>query len=626
MTGALLLATCAVARPARAQSVPSEPTALTATPGNASATLKWAPPTSDGGSPITAYYVWCNGAGTVIVLQGNQYTKTVTGMQNGRSYNCQVNAVNAVGQGQAIFVTALPVAPPTPPATPQGLNVAAQDAQASCTWAASTSNGGPAVTGYSVTASPGGLTCTTTGDLSCTIAGLSNGTLYSFTVTATNADGTSAPSKAFTATVGFANTAPTAPTSVSAAPNGSAAAVLLTWGEPASNGGSTIKQYQVDSSPALGNCAVPTNSDGTPKDVTKDRVCVFSSLKASTSYSFTVTAINDVGKGAASSPVTFLSAGVPGAPTALKATAGSNSVTLNWAAPTSDGGAPISSYTTTCGAVSAAPTGIRYTGTLAGLAAGVQVTCTVFARNTMGNGASATITAVPLAPPPTTSFVQVAPPSGKTFTSASVGDSAFFGGIAAGEAWKWGSSAWSTWKNPSTVALSQIAYGKGGELWVLDVQGRIWSMVYAPNWTSVSGTLKQISVGSADNVWGVNAGGNIYKWNRSTTKWSQMPGLLGAVSVAADGTVWGLAQDYKSILRWNGTAFVTFTGTLNAISAGSASNVWGVTASGTVYKLNAAGTGWGKPLVPTGAFVNVSVASDGTVLLLRNDGTVWKGK
>jgi hypothetical protein len=50
-------------------------------------------------------------------------------------------------------------------------------------------NGGSAITSYTVTSSPGGFTCATT-ELNCLPAGLSIGTSYTFTVTATNAAGT----------------------------------------------------------------------------------------------------------------------------------------------------------------------------------------------------------------------------------------------------------------------------------------------------------------------------------------------------------------------------------------------------------------------------------------------------
>lgn len=75
-----------------------------------------------------------------------------------------------------------------------------QNAQSLVSWNAPLGNGGSAVTGYTVTASPGGATCSTTGT-SCQVTGLTNGTSYTFTVTATNAIGTSiasAPSSAIT--------------------------------------------------------------------------------------------------------------------------------------------------------------------------------------------------------------------------------------------------------------------------------------------------------------------------------------------------------------------------------------------------------------------------------------------
>ena len=59
-------------------------------------------------------------------------------------------------------------------------------------------DGGSTITGYTVTSSPGGQTCTTSDAdaLTCDVTGLTNGTAYTFTVTATNAVGTSAASSA----------------------------------------------------------------------------------------------------------------------------------------------------------------------------------------------------------------------------------------------------------------------------------------------------------------------------------------------------------------------------------------------------------------------------------------------
>jgi hypothetical protein len=54
--------------------------------------------------------------------------------------------------------------------------------------------GGEPISEYVATAQPGGKSCTTTGATLCTIDGLTNGTAYTVTVTATNSIDTSAPS------------------------------------------------------------------------------------------------------------------------------------------------------------------------------------------------------------------------------------------------------------------------------------------------------------------------------------------------------------------------------------------------------------------------------------------------
>jgi hypothetical protein len=76
---------------------------------------------------------------------------------------------------------------PGAPGTPSGVG---SDASVAVSWTAPTSDGGAPITAYTVTASPGGATCSTSGALSCTVTGLTNGTAYTFTVRATNSIGT----------------------------------------------------------------------------------------------------------------------------------------------------------------------------------------------------------------------------------------------------------------------------------------------------------------------------------------------------------------------------------------------------------------------------------------------------
>ena len=146
----------------------------------------------------------------------------------------------------------------------------------------------------------------------CTIAGLTNGTNYRFTVLAHNAVGDS-PSSAPSAQVrpDVAPDAPDAPT-LTFGDN----QIGATWKAP-SNHGSSITGYQVTISPAPTG-GKPTVS--TAKDVTS---YLFTGLTDGTSYQVTVVALNASGTPSdPSAPATEVPAGrpdVPGAPTVSSA-------------------------------------------------------------------------------------------------------------------------------------------------------------------------------------------------------------------------------------------------------------------------------------------------------------------
>jgi uncharacterized protein (TIGR02145 family) len=85
----------------------------------------------------------------------------------------------------------------TIPDAPINVSATAGDGQATITYDAPGSNGGSTITSYTATSLPGGITETVTqaGSGSITVVGLTNGTAYTFTVTATNAGGTSLASQ-----------------------------------------------------------------------------------------------------------------------------------------------------------------------------------------------------------------------------------------------------------------------------------------------------------------------------------------------------------------------------------------------------------------------------------------------
>ncbi len=178
--------------------VPGPPTSVVATAGNASASVAFAVPANNGGSAITGYTVTSSPGG--ITATGATSPINVTGLTNGTAYTFTVIATNAVGNSVASSASTgvTPVSPNTVPGPPTSVVATAGNASASVAFVAPSNNGGSAITGYTVTSSPGGITATgATSPINVT--GLTNGTAYTFTVIATNAVGNSVASSASTA-------------------------------------------------------------------------------------------------------------------------------------------------------------------------------------------------------------------------------------------------------------------------------------------------------------------------------------------------------------------------------------------------------------------------------------------
>jgi hypothetical protein len=157
------------------------------------------------GSPLSGYAIAPTGSTGAATNAGPTATSAVvTGLTPGTLYTFTVTASNAIGPSSASVPSNPILAATTPDAAPTGVTAVANlPGGATVSWTAPATNGSSAITKYTVKASPGGMTASTTNGTTTTLPfnGLSVGTAYTFTVYASNLIGdgvVSAPSSAVT--------------------------------------------------------------------------------------------------------------------------------------------------------------------------------------------------------------------------------------------------------------------------------------------------------------------------------------------------------------------------------------------------------------------------------------------
>ena len=122
-------------------------------------------------------------------------TGTFAGIAEGASFVAGGNSSNLIvsyagGSGNDLSLTNTLL-----PGAPTGVTAVAGNGSATVSFSAPSSNGGSAISSYTVTSAPGGLTATGASS-PLTVNGLTNGVAYTFRVTATNATGTGTASAA----------------------------------------------------------------------------------------------------------------------------------------------------------------------------------------------------------------------------------------------------------------------------------------------------------------------------------------------------------------------------------------------------------------------------------------------
>ena len=356
------------ATPSAPATVPGAVNDFVATTGNTTLTLSWAPPTDDGGSPITGYKIQLskNREAPQTIEVGAVTTHTVTGLDNTADYRVFIQAVNDVGEGTITPLTSptsglpgVPVRPgPAPADAPQELTLAQKRDPATqqplagvdISWS-TPSVGSTSLASYMVQARCGAATdWTTTVDYN-----YGNRVTEKAEIDATDAPlGTSCDVRVQSVPAPASNSYAYAsitltgalPAALAAAPTVTPfnKSLLVSWTNPTGTNNTGYKVAWSSGTPIGDHTVDARTSSYTITGLTNGRA-----------YSVTVSAVNANGTGPATAAVAETPAGVPSAPTNVRATLpsysagqtvpyGGSTLNVSWSAPASNNSNPVSGY------------------------------------------------------------------------------------------------------------------------------------------------------------------------------------------------------------------------------------------------------------------------------------------
>lgn len=363
---------------------PAAPSAVTATAGDRHVSATWTPPTSDGGAAVTGYTVTANPGGHAITVSSAETSAEIGGLTNGKPYTITVVATNAAGDSPPSVASdpVTPNRPEQPPGAPFITDTYPRDRSVRVSWSPP-DTGIYSVTKYVVVASPGGASVEASPDATeAVVTGLTNGTRYTFTVTAANGVGNGPASSPSAAIAPEPAEAPLPPVVTVTIPLNER--IDVQWSAP-TDGGSPLTGYTVTAQPGDHTVTVPADTT----------VATLTGLSNNTAHTVTVTATNAAGASAPGTVtgITPAAQRAPLAPTDVRAAAASTgSANIEWKPPVDAGTSPITGYTViaTPGGATANATANR--ATIQGLNPATTYTFTVTASNAVGTSAASTPT------------------------------------------------------------------------------------------------------------------------------------------------------------------------------------------------------------------------------------------
>ena len=372
---------------------PSTPRQFTAKMSGGTLALKWQVPSVTGTSAITGYVLsWTvDGVTTTKNLGATARGYNISSPASGKTFQFSLRAVNSAGTGHNAD-TSFTV--PPPPGAPSDLTTSIDmNGKLTVEWSAPAGAVTPAIKHYA-------LSWTATGDATGgtaqvgvsvrkhVITSPTKGATYTFTVAGVSDAGTG-PSSSISYTV------PKPP----GEPKGLSAAIIangdlqISWSAPTYLGTPKLSGYRISWTVGEGS--------GTAAKASSQLSHAIQSPSSGATYSFNLIAFNSGGSSSAVS-LDYTVPAVPGTPRDFTAEFGSGKVNLKWKSPTYVGVPALTGYmlswsiraprtaAVTSGSASLSSSKLTYS--VSSIAAGSELELSLVARNSTGDGPSATAT------------------------------------------------------------------------------------------------------------------------------------------------------------------------------------------------------------------------------------------